>query len=163
MIEVEALRVKFSDLNTATLRDMWATEARASWAETVLREELISRGALATELNDVALRRDEIASSLPPSARDTLWKYGYVGRLIAFTGALAAFLLGHALFGNRVGVCAAIVVLTVYVIVLVRRVFFQSKFAVSGWTRFAMVWQCVEAILFLLVFVLLAAILPTHH
>jgi hypothetical protein len=162
MSEVEVLRAKFSDLNTSTLRDMWATEARASWAEKILREELVSRDVPATELDGVALRRDEIASSAPPSARDTVWKYGYVGRLLAFSSALAAFLLVRALLGARLGVCAAILVFAGYVILLVRRVLFQSQFAVSGWTMFAMVWQCIEAVLFLVGFVLVVVMMPAH-
>ena len=160
MSQIEALRARFSDLDTETLREMWATEARVEWAEKVLREELLARGVSSAELDNVASRREDIAKSAPPSTRDTLWKYGVVGRGAALFAAMAAFFLFRSLAGTHAGMYAMAVVFAVYVVVLIRRVLFQSRFRTSGGATSAMVWQCFEAVLILVAFVVIAASLP---
>ena len=162
MNQAEVLRKSFSEFNITALRELWATEARVEWAENVLREELLARGVSSAELDDVASRRQEIAESAPPSARDTLWKYGFVGRAVALVSAMVSFFLFNSLFGTRVGAYAMAIVFAFYVLVLIRRVFFQSQFRVSGGASFAMTWQCIEAVLVLLVFIFLAVTLPSH-
>jgi hypothetical protein len=159
MSQTDALRASFSDLSTATLRDLWATEARAEWAESILREELLARDVSRAELDDVAARREEIAKNVPPSARDTLWKFGVVGRMAALVSTGIAFGLFDSLFGKRVGAYAMAAVFAVYVTILIRRVFFQSKFRISGGATFAMIWQSGEAVLILCGLFVLAATL----
>jgi len=162
MSQVETLRARFADLSTETLRDMWAAEARADWAENVLREELLARGVARAELDDVASNREEIARSAPPSARDTLWKFGFIGRMAALASTAIAYFLFSSLFGTRIGTCSMAAVFAVYVVILIRRVFFQSQFRVSGGATLAMIWQSFEAVLILFALVVLAATLPLH-
>jgi len=162
MSQTEALRERFAGLSTETLRDMWATEARAEWAESLLRDELLARGIARAELDDVASHREEIAKSAPPSARDTLWKFGFVGRMVALASTAISYFLFSSLFGTRVGTYSMAAVFAVYVVILIRRVFFQSRFRVSGGATVAMIWQSFEAVLILFALVVLAATLPLH-
>jgi hypothetical protein len=151
------LRATFAALNAETLRDMWASEARADWAEKLLREELLTRGVSALELNEIAGRRDEIARAKPPSTSDTLWKYGFAGRLIAFGSAVLVFLLVRLFLGVRAALLASTLVFGVYVVILIRRVSAQSRFNTSGWAMAVMLWQCIEAVA-ILAFFLFAAL-----
>ena len=155
---VTHLRDAYADLSTDTLREMWASEARADWAENLLGETLALRGISRAELEAIAARREEITRDTPPLERDTIWKYGVVGRMAAFGGAFLGFGLLNAAFGPRVGVCAFVVAFALYAFVLIRRAFRQSKFRVAGATTFAMIWQCFEAVI-LLLFSLVAAYL----
>jgi len=162
MNQSETLRERFSGLNTQTLRDMWAAEARTEWAENILREELLERGVSKEELDDIATRREEIAKNAPPSARDTLWKFGFVGRMAALAAAVVAYVLFKLLFGSRAGTYAMTVVFAIYTVILVRRVSSQLQVNVSGRATFAMIWQCVEAVVISLAFIVFAATLPSY-
>lgn len=162
MNQTEALRQKYSDLTTETLRELWANGSRADWAEMVLRDELIARGIAPSELEQIAKRREEIASSAPPSVRDTIWKFGFVGRMVAIASTFIAFILFNSLFGKRVAAYAMVFVFAIYVVILVRRVFFQSQFRIPGGATFAMIWQSAEAVLILLALVVLAVTLPKY-
>jgi hypothetical protein len=162
MNQTETLRAKFAELSTETLCNMWATEARAKWAEDILREDLLARGIARGELDDIEFHREEIATNLPPSPRDTLWKFGYVGRMAAIAGSVAAYFLFHSLFGTRAATYAMASVFAIYTVILVRRVFFQSQFRASGTVKFAMTWQCLEAVLILFGIIIIAATLPSH-
>ncbi len=146
----DALRAHYSDLNTETLLDLWSNEARTDWAEEVLRAELENRGVSRSELDAVSARRDEIGKNMPPAARDTLAFFGFAGRILAIGGAVFAFVIVNAIFGMKAGMFAAAAVFAGYFCVLVRRVSYQMKFRVSGWTSFVMVWMCIEVFLILL-------------
>lgn len=153
---IDGLRARYSDLNTDTLLDMWSSEARTEWAEKLLREELEGRGISLTELDAVVAHRDEIGKDVPPTTRDTIAFFGFVGRILAICGAVLAYIIANWLFGMRTGLFASAIAFAVYVFVLVRRVSYQMQFRVSGWASFAMIWQSGEAILILIGLTLLA-------
>ena len=129
---------------------MWAADGRTEWAETALRSELLERGAHIHELDAVALRRADIAASAPPSARDTLWNYGVVGRGLTLAGVLLWVLVVHAFHGSgALAVSGALVVLGTYVYVLTRRTAAQKKHPLSASASFIVHWQLGEAWLIL--------------
>jgi len=149
--QIAGARQRFSELETDVLREMWSAEGRTEWAETALRDELLERGASAVELEDVAARRAQIAANAPPSARDTLWKYGVVGRGATMFGIFLWCLFANAFNGSgKLAIVGAVAILGTYVYVLTRRTAAQSQHEVRASASFAIQWQLCEAWLFLI-------------
>lgn len=149
--QIAVARQRFSELETDVLREMWSTEGRTDWAETALREELLERGASADELEDVAARRAQIAANAPPSARDTLWKYGVVGRGATMIGIILWCVLAKVLNDSgKLAIVGAVAILGTYVYVLTRRTTAQNRHEVRASASFAIKWQLCEAWLFLI-------------
>lgn len=149
--QIAGARQRFSELETDALREMWSAEGRTEWAETALREELLERGASVDELEDVAARRAQIAANAPPSARDTLWKYGVVGRGLTMFGIVLWCVIAKALNGSgNLAIAGAVAILGVYVYVLTHRTIAQNKHEVRASASFAIQWQLGEAWLFLI-------------
>jgi hypothetical protein len=154
---IVAARKRLSDIDTHTLKEMWATDGRTDWAEEALRLELIERGANAHELDMITTRRSEISANAPPSVRGTLWNYGVVGRLLTFGGVILWLLVVHAVHAPSAVVVAGVVaILCIYVYVLTRRTVAHKRQPVAGAASFAMLWQLGEAWLILLVAIIIA-------
>jgi hypothetical protein len=148
---IAAARKRFSHIDSDVLKEMWSADGRREWAETALRLELLERGTHAQELDAVALRRADIAVSAPPSAKDTLWKYGVVGRGLTLAGVVLWVLVVHTLHGSgALAVSGALVVLGIYVYVLTRRTAAQRNHPLTAWASFVIHWQLGEAWLILI-------------
>lgn len=144
-------RLRLTDIDTYTLREMWSADGRTEWAEEALRLELIERGATTHELDSIATRRSEIAANAPPSTRGTLWNYGFVGRILTMAAIVVWVLIVHAMRGTSAwGFAGAIAVLGFYVYVLTRRTIAQGKHPVGWAAALLMYWQIIEAWLFLI-------------
>jgi len=155
---IAAARQRFSDIDSDALKEMWATDGRTEWAETALRLELLERGAHTGELDAIALRRADIAASTPPSAQDTLWKYGVVGRGLTLAGVVLWVLVVHTFHGSgALAVAGALVVLGIYVYVLTRRTAAQKKHPLAASASFVIHWQLGEAWLILIGTIIAAA------
>lgn len=148
---IVSARRRLSDIDTYTLREMWASDGRAEWAEEALRLELIERGATTNELAAIAAHRSEIAANPPPSTRGTLWNYGVVGRILTIAAIVVWLLILHAVDGpSMLGFAGAIVILGTYVYVLTRRTIAQGKHPAMWAASLLMYWQLIEAWLFLI-------------
>lgn len=146
---VAAAQQRFSDIDTNALSEMWANEGRTDWAERALRLELVNRGVSEVELDTVAQRRADIAANAPPSARDTIWNYGVVGRMIAVGAVLLWVFAAYTAGGSgAIAAVGSIVILGLYVYVLMQRVAEQKKHLSTSSALFAMNWQLGEAWLF---------------
>jgi len=150
MGNVEVLRNRYAELNTDALLDLWLTEDRLPWAESVLREELASRGISETELEVGISRRADPDRSRPPQVRDTIGLYGVLGRAGAIFVAVCIGNLVGSLLGAKAAFIAVTIVAAIYVAILYRRVHMQFKSPAGGWGGVFMVWQCIEAGLILL-------------
>jgi hypothetical protein len=154
-----AAQQRFSEMDTDALNEMWANEGRADWAERALRLELLSRGVSELELDSVAQRRVDIAANAPPAARDTIWGYGVVGRMMTMASILLWVFAVHALGGAGIITAAgSIAILSLYIYILTRRVAAQKKHPATASALFAMNWQLVEAWCILVLAVILSAI-----
>ena len=145
-----AARKRLAEVDTDTLKDMWSIDGRTDWAEQALRLELIERGESEQELDAIVMRRGEIAANIPPSARGTLWNYGFVGRILTLAGVTLWLILVRAGHGSgSLAVSGAVAILGIYVYVLTRRTLAQKRHPLTTATSFVMYWQLVGAWLLL--------------
>ena len=146
MEQENELRRRFEEMDTPALNALWIKEARLPWAEQILRNELLSRGIEAAHLDQLASRREEIGRSAPPSASETIFGYGFLGRAGTVFIAICVANILSGLFNRKVATVGVLFVVLIYLVVLVRRVSFQLKHPTTGGAAIFMVYQCAEAI-----------------
>jgi hypothetical protein len=130
-------------MESDTLLDMWKQQERLPWAESVLRDELVKRGTPSDALDSAAENRG--AAAAIPDGQETFVWYGLVSRMGAGVGAIVASKLFGGLFGGNVGLVAAMLVLSIYVVVLVRRLIAQSKHSSGAGAQLVLAYQWLEA------------------
>lgn len=150
---------RFMDMDLSALQELWAKGGRTDWAEAALRDALIDQGVLAEDLDAVVSRRDDIAADSPPKVRETLWNYGFVGRLTTLVGGIAIGRLIYMLLGYGAMVISVTLVLGSYIAVLYRRQHLHRGQPMSKAARFWINWQYVESIIItvLVIFILILA------
>jgi hypothetical protein len=158
-----AARRRFSEISTEALAQMWTTDGRAAWAEAALRDELLGRGYSVQELDDVASRRESIALNAPPSVRDTLWKFGLVGRVAAVVAVSLWTLIAHATHcPGPITFLGALAVVGAYVYILTRRTSAHAGQDMQVAASFAMQWQLGEAWLILIGMIVVGGLASMH-
>lgn len=157
----EAAFRRYTDMSVDALRELWAKEERTDWAEAALHDALIERGVSSDELDAIVSRRAELAESSPPSTRDTIWKYGFIGRLVAFGCAVAAGAILNRLFGTTASTLGASLVFLAYVLLLGSRVSMHRGQNMRAGVRVWMYWQYIEAIIIMSVLMLMFLLFVT--
>ena len=131
-------------MNSDALLAMWACQDRLPWADSVLRNELTTRG-ISPEILDSAAQNRAASIAAAPDAQETFVWYGLVSRIGAGVGAIVASKLFGGLFGGNTGLIAAMLVLGFYVIVLARRLLVQSKHNGRAAAQLMLAYQWLEA------------------
>jgi hypothetical protein len=124
-LQAQALSERYSEYETDFLLELWSKEERVPWAETLLKEELQSRGVEPSVLEQLAAQRDVVRTQLQEGMDQA--EFTVLGPFLAMLvcGLLAA--VANAVWGTEAAIAIALAVGTGFSVMLWRNLGYRAR------------------------------------